>query len=192
MNAQRRVQGGLDSPLDAVGRSQAVALAWRLEPEEPRILYTSTLHRARETAELVAARLGVPIVTDERLIERDVGAIAGLTNEEMEVRFPEWVRQWRESDERVPPPGSEDPQAFRERVSTVFADIARRHPDDVVGVVTHGGVLGAYLCSLVGVSWRRHSPFSLGNASLSIVDLDGRRFRIRLLNDRCHLGEEAA
>jgi len=190
MNAQRRVQGWLDSPLDEVGRAQARAVANRLRREQPMILYTSPLRRARETAEIIAQTLDLPIVTDDRLKERDVGAIAGLTNAEIEQRFPEWVERWRKMPDWVPPPGAEQPEAFWERVVSVFEEILARHSRGAVGVVAHGGVLGTYLAHLVGAPKGSPSAFSLANGSLSVVETDGVRPRIRLVNDRCHLPQE--
>ncbi len=190
MNAEHRVQGWLDSPLDEVGRAQAQAVARRLRQEEMEVLYTSTLRRARETAEIITGVLNVPLVADERLRECDVGAIAGLNNKEIEARFPEWVQRWRETGGLAPPPGAEQPEVFWGRVVEAFDEIVGRHSGEVVGVVTHGGVLGTYLSHLVGVVRKGRSPFSLGNCSLSIVEFDTVGFRIRLVNDQYHLEGE--
>ena len=190
MNAQRRAQGWLDSPLDEVGRAQARAVARRLQQEPPRILYTSPLSRARETAEIIAQALGVPLAVDDRLKERGLGAISGLTREEIEERFPEWIQRWRENPEWVPPPGGEGPEVFWERVVGVFEEIVARHPGQVVGVVSHGGVIGTYLTHLVGAERGTRSPFALANGSLSIVELNEHRARIHLVNECCHLKEE--
>lgn len=187
MNAQRRIQGWLDSPLDAVGRSQAEAVAQRLGLEAPETLYTSTLRRARETAEIIAAALGdVPLVDDERLRERNVGHIAGMTGEEVEVQFPGLLKRWHEN-RMVTPPGGEQPRDFWERVVAAFDDITARHPDGTVAVVTHGGVLAIYMGHLLGLETGEWPPLSFDNTSLSVVELNGGRARIRLVNDRCHL-----
>jgi probable phosphoglycerate mutase len=190
LNAQGRPQGWLDSPLDEVGRRQARAAARRLQQEGPEILYTSTLRRASETAEIMAQVLGVPLVADERLKERNLGAIAGLTNKEIEERFPEWVRRWREAPGRVPPPGAEGLELLWRRVEDVFEEIRSRHPTGTVGVVSHGGVLGVYLTHVAGAERGSPSSFSLGNGSLSVVEFDGLRLRIRLANDQSHLEDE--
>lgn len=187
MNAERRVQGWLDSPLDGVGREQAHALGRRLRREELDALYSSPLKRALETAQIVAEMLDLPLIEDERLKERGVGAIAGLNSQEIEERFPEWVESWRERPGAVPPPGGECHEALWGRVEEAFTDILARHPDGAVGVVTHGGVLNVYLTHLVGVKRGYPSHFSFANGSISIVDLSDRDLRIRLVNDQCHL-----
>ena len=189
MNAERRVQGWLDSPLDDMGRAQARALVKRLRTEAPALLYTSPLRRAQETAEIIAAALGIGVMGDERLKERGVGDLAGLTGAEIEARFPGFLESWR-STRMVAPPGGEAPRRFGERVAAAFEQIVARHPDSVVGVVTHGGVLAVYLGYLLGIETGRWAPFSFGNGSLSVVDIDGAGVRIRVVNERCHLPVE--
>ncbi len=189
MNAERRVQGWLDSPLDALGRSQAEAVAQRLRLESPEALYTSTLRRARETAEIIAAALDLPLVDDARLRERNVGDIAGMNSEEIDAQFPGLMKRWRES-RLVTPPGGEERDDFWGRVTAAFDDITTRHPDGAVTIVTHGGVLATYMGHLLGLEPGIWPPMSFGNTSLSVVELNGGQPHIRLVNDRCHLMPE--
>ena len=186
-NADHRIQGQADPPLDGVGREQARRLAERLREDAPVTLYTSPLQRAQETAEIVGEALGVPVVPDERLKEYDVGAITGLTWAQIEERYPEVARRWREASESLEIPGEEGDAPFRARVAAAFDEIGSRHTEGTVGVVAHGGTLGIYLNHLIGLrTWL--SPFRFGNGSLSIVELNPVRPRIALLNDTCHLG----
>jgi broad specificity phosphatase PhoE len=78
-NAERRWQGHADVPLNERGRDQAERLAEELENARVDAVYSSDLSRARETAEIVGARLGVPVVLDPALREIDVGSREGLT-----------------------------------------------------------------------------------------------------------------
>ena len=78
-NAEGRIQGQADPPLDEMGREQARRLAERLHGEPIVALYTSPLLRARETAGIIGQALDVPVTPDERLKEYDVGDVAGLT-----------------------------------------------------------------------------------------------------------------
>jgi probable phosphoglycerate mutase len=151
-------------------------------------LYTSPLQRAQETADIIGETLGLPVVPDDRLKERDVGAFTGLTWAQIEERYPDVVRCLVEADENLNIPGEEDIELFRARVSTVFDEIVARHEEGPIGVVSHGGTLGTYLNHLIGLP-SRFSPFRFGNGSLSIVDVSPVRPRIVLLNDICHVGE---
>ena len=153
------------------------------------MLYTSPLQRAKETAEIIGQALDVPVAPDERLKEYDVGDIAGLTWEQVVERYPNVARRWAEAEEVVEFPGAEKGESFRARVAAAFDEILSRNAEGPIGVVAHGGTLGTYLNHLIGLpTWR--SPFSFGNGSLSIVEVNPVRPRILLLNDTCHLGGE--
>lgn len=190
-NAERRWQGWADPPLDDVGREQARRLAGRLREDGEAMvaLYTSPLRRAQETAEIIGEALSLPVVPDERLKERDVGALTALTWAQIEEQYPDIVQGFAEADESIEVPGEEVVELFRARVVAVFSEIVARHVGGSIGVVSHGGVLGTYLNHLIGLP-SRFSPFRFGNTSLSIVEVDPARPRIALLNDICHVGGE--
>jgi broad specificity phosphatase PhoE len=121
-NAERRWQGHTDVPLNERGREQARALAEELAAAEAvDAIYTSDLSRAHSTAEIVGARLGLPVVVDPDLREIDVGSREGLTGD-------------------IDGPWDGEPQeAHSERILTAVHRIAERHPRERVLVVTHGG-----------------------------------------------------
>jgi broad specificity phosphatase PhoE len=77
-NRDGRWQGGSDTRLNDLGREQARALAERLDGSID-VLYSSDLARARETAEIVAAKLGLEVHVDPRLRERSFGSWEGRT-----------------------------------------------------------------------------------------------------------------
>jgi broad specificity phosphatase PhoE len=145
-NADGRLQGQTDRPLSDFGRRQARQLADDLANEELAAVYSSDLSRARETAEIVAERLGLPVVLDPDLREKDWGTWEGLTAVE------------RDRVEFV----GESTEAHQERILRALRRIAGRHPGDrSVLVVTHGG------------SMRRVQTAALGWA-LPVVENCGR------------------
>jgi len=188
-NAQGRIQGWADPPLDDTGQEQARRLARRLAAEEQDIsaLYSSPLLRARQTAEAIGLALGLTVQTDDRLKENDVGLLAGLTGDEVERQFPEWIAARRANVEWMVPPGGEDRDTFLERAVAVMGDIVTHHPDQSVAVVSHGGTLGVYLAHLLEMPIHRTLPFQFDNTSLSIVKVGERRVRLYKLNDTSHL-----
>ncbi len=186
-NAVGRIQGCADPPLDELGREQARLLAERLREEPPVALYTSPLQRAKETAEIIGQALGMPVTPDERLKEYDGGDITGLTWEQVVERYPDLSRRWAEAEEGVEFPGAEKGQVFQARVAAVFDEIVAQHIEGPIGVVSHGGTLGAYLNYLLGLpTWR--SSFRFGNGSLSVVEVNPVQSRVVFVNDICHLG----
>jgi len=136
-NAEGRLQGHTDRPLNDDGRRQAEALADRLAGEDAvDAIYASDLSRARETAEIVGERLGLTVVIDPDLREKNWGNWEGLTGDE------------RASVEFV----GESTEAHRERVLRAVRRIAERHPDQRIVVVTHGGSLRRIQAALNGVA----------------------------------------
>jgi broad specificity phosphatase PhoE len=122
-NAEGRLQGHTDRPLNDYGRRQAGALAEELAADSIDAAYSSDLARARETAEIVAARLGLAVSVDPGLREKNWGSWEGLTpDERLKVDYV-----------------GESTQAHRERTLASLLAIAERHPGERVLVVTHGG-----------------------------------------------------
>lgn len=167
-NAEGRWQGSADPPLSDAGRQQATALAEFLRDEGIDHIVTSDLDRAQETARIVGNALGVPIaVIEERLRERDVGDISGLTRAEIEEAFPGLLEKWR-TGELTKMPGGEDD--ITPRVSAAIEAVAAAADGSVVLIVTHGGVIGA-IDRWLGTEYRR-----VGNVQgrWLTVDDDGR------------------
>src|SRR3954452_24611267 len=81
-NAEGRLQGHTDRPLNEYGRRQAKELAARLAGGHVDAIYASDLSRARETAEIVGERLGLTVVIDPDLRETNWGTWEGLTGDE--------------------------------------------------------------------------------------------------------------
>ena len=131
-NREGRWQGWADPPLNETGRAQARALAEQLRGTPFDAVYSSDLQRAHETAELVAAPHGVPVVADEGLREIDVGSWSGLTRAEIAARFPDGER-----------PDGETRDVHGARVLAAVERIARANPERRILVVTHGGTMRA-------------------------------------------------
>lgn len=133
-NAIGRWQGWADPPLTELGRRQAFVAARAVGAVDA--IVSSDLARARETAEVIAAELGIgPVVVHASLRERDAGPWTGMTRREIEAEWPGYL----ERGER--PPGYEQDEALLERV--VPALLALEPAGEAVLVVTHGGVIGA-------------------------------------------------
>ena len=135
-NAEGRLQGHTDRPLNDFGRRQAIALAEQLAREPLDAVYASDLARARETAEIVAGRLVLPVVLDESLREKNWGTWEGLTPSE------------RDAVEFV----GESTAEHRERMLAALRRIAERHPDGRVLVVTHGGSMRRVQAAATGMA----------------------------------------
>lgn len=165
----RQMTGGwTDLPLTQQGRTEARAVAHRLSevlggfcPQ----LFSSDLRRAAETAEAIAARLGVPIAWEKGLRELNNGEAVGRTLAEAEqialpVTHP--TLDW------VPYPRAESWRMMAERVSLCIEEIARKCPDRAV-LVTHGNAAVVIVQWWLGLcsSCQRHVSFEFEPASVT-------------------------
>jgi probable phosphoglycerate mutase len=173
-NTAGRWQGHTDVPLNATGHAQAAALAERLRRAGITAVGTSDLARARETAEIVAGALGVPVaLVDPDLREQRFGRFEGLTPAECEERHPEdWARYV--VDPHLGPPGGESRAALLDRVVRAVRGAAARLPGPAL-VVTHGGairaLLGAFPAAAPTIDPRR----SIANGAVVRVSLEAGR-----------------
>jgi broad specificity phosphatase PhoE len=140
-----RVQGFTDTPLNDTGRRQAAELAGRLEPLGLASLWSSDLSRARETAEIVGSRLGLPVQLDPRLREANRGRWEGRRFIDIERECPDLYAAWRRAGASFRFPGGESLLEQSDRVIAALEAIGASSELPVL-VVCHGGSIRVVLC----------------------------------------------
>ena len=185
---ERRFSGRNDLPLSRTGRAEVTAAAARVAELGIEVIVASPLRRTRETAELVAATLGLPIEFDDDLVELDFGDIEGLTLEEALGKHPLAVRRFG-TDVTVAAPGGESVMDVSTRVSRARRRLLARHAGKSVLVVTHMMPIKLMLTAGLDVDEDVVHRVFLEAASLCTVtwSSDGRT-SVRLVNDTSHLG----
>ena len=133
------VQGWIDIPLNDRGRDQARVLAGAVRDRGLAAVYSSHLVRARETADIVGAELGLEVVVDRRLAESNRGRWEGRLIEDIERDEPELWAAWRRGGGPFRFPGGESLQEHADRVSAALADV--RSGALPALVVCHGGTI---------------------------------------------------
>jgi len=144
-NHEGRFQGQGEVPLDDTGRAQALELAERAAGYDFRALWCSPLLRARETADAVAAKIGLEPKEDARLMETDAGDWTNLTFVEVRARTPELFDAFAAADPGFAFPGGESFAEQELRVSAALADVERGALPALV--VCHGMVIRAAFAS---------------------------------------------
>ena len=139
-NRERRFQGQKDVPLNETGREQARALASAAAGEGLAALYASPLIRARETAEIVGARIGLEPRPDDRLKEVDVGDWQDRLKDDVAREDPEGWEAFRRAGEDFRFPGGESLGEQQERVVAALVDVTQRG-DLPALLVCHRGVI---------------------------------------------------
>ena len=154
-NAEERFQGQSDYPLTDGGRAQARTLAerWLKDDIKFDLAVTSSLARARETAEIIAGVLKIPLEVDPVWIERDNGELSGLTREEVELRYPrpEFITPYDAFGES----GEGDWELYL-RAGKAIHELIRR-PAGKYLIVTHGGLLNKVMYAILGIQVQANS-----------------------------------
>ncbi len=140
--------------LTARGRAQARELGEKLRAEKIAHVYSSTISRAVQTAELAAAVLGVSVTVREGLVELALGEAYGRPAGTG--TFVPELQAWVAGNVEAKTPGSESAVEIAARVRPVLDDIADQHRGESVLVVSHGGAIVATQAVLAfepGRSW---------------------------------------
>ncbi|MFH0522287.1 bifunctional RNase H/acid phosphatase [Streptomyces sp. M41] len=181
--------GGSDPSLSDIGREQAervgAALARRGTVQA---VVSSPLARTRETAGIVAARLGLEVTVDEGLRETDFGAWEGLTFGEVRERHPDDLTAWLADPEARPTGGGESFAATASRVAATRDRLISAYAGRTVLLVTHVTPIKTFVRLALGAPPEALFRMELSAASLSAVAYyaDGNA-SVRLFNDTSHL-----
>lgn len=132
-NAQNKICGRTDLPLNERGKEQARQLADRMEHIPIDRIIASPMQRAGQTAAAVSEKLGIPVQTDPRLIEQNFGAYEGLDR-----ATPEYLANKRMFAYRYP--GGESQMDVAYRVYSLIEELKGKYPDENILLVCHGGV----------------------------------------------------
>jgi probable phosphoglycerate mutase len=184
---ERRYSGRNDLPLSVTGRAEAEAAGMRAKELGIEVVVASPLRRTRETAEVVAAALGLPVQFDEDLVELDFGDLEGLTADQARERFPLATRRFT-ADVKVAAPGGESVADVSVRVGRARSRILAEHAGKTVLVVSHVTPIKLLLAAGLDVADDVVHRVFLEAASFCTVawSTDGRT-AVRLVNDTSHL-----
>lgn len=177
-NAEARLQGRRDVPLNAVGRAQAAEVGQRLAREvaDPASLdyAASPLGRTRETMEILRGAIGLPpggYRVEQGLVELTFGSWEGLTWREVRRQDAGRAAQRERDKWGYVPPGGESYAMLRDRVAPVLALI-----DRPTVIVSHGGVARAMLSILAGIGTRQAPRIDIWQGRLLVVEAGGYRW----------------
>jgi probable phosphoglycerate mutase len=156
---------GADTPLTALGHAQARAVGTALRGTSIAAVYVSPYVRALQTAQPIGAALNLPLVEDARLRELEsMHEDEAFDNEAVSERI---IRAWQPND--AVREGLEKRKDFAGRVAASVEDISRKHLDQTVVLVAHGGTVDAAVRWLGGVgaesAWQHF--LSVQNASMT-------------------------
>jgi probable phosphoglycerate mutase len=178
LNAEGRLQGRVDEPLDEIGHLQAAAIGRAIGTVD--LVVTSPLLRARDTA---AHLEGKAVEVDDRWIELDYGQYDGMPTRDVPREI--W-QKWR-SDVDFVPAGGESIAGLSRRVFAALDDLAAAHDGRTIAVVSHVSPIKAAVSWTLGapveLAWRTH----LDQASVTRIGFGPAGAVLHTFNDTCHL-----
>lgn len=178
-NAEGRMQGRTDIPLNAKGRAQAALVAQRLEGTTWDVIISSPLVRVMDVSRAIARSIGIPadeIVRRHDLVERDFGEAEGMTLEERAERF----------GIDGPIPGLESFEELDRRVMNALREIEAEYRSKRILVVVHGGVITAAIEQLTGGELGHGNVFP-ANVGLTTIRVQRGEWHLEMINDYAHL-----
>lgn len=171
-NAEGRYQGSTDLELNDAGREQAREAAGRLSGAGVQAVASSPLKRARQTADIVAEILGLPVSVMGEFAERSVGVFEGLTPDEARVRHPDLWSQVITRQIHRGPPGGESILDVALRVHAGLRRIRETQAGRTVLLVAHGYVARAVYGILVRPADEEFFRWRAGNGVVAEFDLE--------------------
>ena len=186
-NVNGRYMGWMDEALNEEGLRQAERVAQRLDQWPISAVYSSPLNRAVRTAEIVARPHAVAVQTIEELGEMRIGAWEGMFAGDIADKYPALWRTWRANPGDFRMPGGESLGEVRERAVRAFGRIMDSSEGKMALAVTHDVVVKLLVAHYLGVSADIYRRLEVGNASITVMERDGGKPRLRVLNDTGHL-----
>lgn len=189
-NREGRFQGHRDPPLSEDGLIEAQLVADRMATDPTlrveRIL-TSSLARASQTAEAIAASLGLRVEPDARLIEIGQGEWEGRTHDDLARTDAQRYAAWRTAPSIRQPPGGEPIEVAADRVSAVLGEVLAGDGTWPVCIVSHGGTIRLLARELLEAVPTASWALDVDNASLGICSARTDGWRLERWNDVRHL-----
>jgi broad specificity phosphatase PhoE len=165
--------GQVDLPLTALGREQARRATEWLDGKQIRRVFSAPLLRARETANVLAARLGVDVTVLADLDEVRVGDLDGRRDEASWVAYDRLITRWRAGERAAAFPAGESFGQAYDRYAAALQEIAARQPGGAVAAVTHGAIqltVLPRLCPALGAQFQSGGlAWELGSAAITTL-----------------------
>lgn len=139
LNKKKKVNGQIDEPLAPEGIEQAKAVI-SLMPESVKHIYSSSLQRARQTAEIINSKLNRPLSLQNELTEIHMGSLAGKAWTNMKAGL-ELKKKHRAIEFNYRSQGGESAKEVKKRVLAFLKQINNKYDDYEVLIVTHGGII---------------------------------------------------
>ncbi len=172
-NLKRFFQGRIDAEITATGRAQIGSASETLCAEPIDIMYTTSLSRARQTAEGINVYHDVPLLIEDGFLEINPGEWEGIYLSEIEKRYPEQYDNWKNHPAAFVAPNGESMQQVYDRTSKALMKVVSENKGKTICIVSHGCAIRNMMCFLHGWSIDKIGLLPIGtNTSMNVVTFD--------------------
>lgn len=183
-----RLQGNsINGPLAPIGIEQANALREALRMVPVSAVYSSTMLRARQTAEIVASAHQLSASAANGLHEISVGQWEGLSWQEVQTRFPDEFQAFFDNPAEVPYLGGECYRDVLARAKPAFLELVRRHPGETIVIVTHNVVNRVLIADCLGLDLTRAKFLHQSNCCFNEIRCSPGITDVRSVNHDSHV-----
>jgi len=174
----------MDTHINDKGRKEAEKLALRLEKNNIEYIYSSSMERAKETAEIVSDAVGIDFESSPELKEISRAHFEGE-------KFEDLVDEITSSDIEDYlwcPEGGESLEELKERSTEFFNKLKHKHRGDTLAIISHGGTISATIMGILEHSSKNTYRFNQDNCCINEIKWSKERgWEILSLNDTHHL-----
>ncbi len=182
-NLADKMQGVSDSPLTPKGISLAKELGEKLVGMKFSKIYTSDLGRAYDTAKYINEKLGLEIIPEPRLRERNMGIFEGHNWAYVKEHYPEDFKKAVSEDLEYRIPEGQSKQDYVDMIADFMKFVTEKHPGENILVVTHRGFIDFFMRQVLGISVNARRCFKVGNTSLNIFSFEKGRWMLEHFGD---------
>ncbi len=186
-NREKIFRGLADRPLSEHGKREAQAVARFLAKERIQFIYASPLKRAIETAEPLARDKGRNVEVLKGVIDLDFGEWSGMPMKEVRDRYPEIFENFMKRPEKAVFPAGETLDQAQQRAMAAIREVAERHPEETIAVVTHRVICKVVLLGILGLGVSQFWKISQDTACINLFEYRPERVVIRYINESCHI-----
>lgn len=161
--------GHFDADLSPLGLEQSQEAAKILSDKPIKAVYSSDLKRSHKGAQEIAKLHGITPEPLKEFREISVGKWEGLTLDEVNEKYPGEIERRFENIETSRVEGGETIEEVHNRVISQFIDLTRKHNDETISIVAHGGVNRIILCHLLDIPWKNIYRMKQGFTCLNLI-----------------------
>ncbi|MBW1981912.1 MAG: histidine phosphatase family protein [Deltaproteobacteria bacterium] len=186
-NKEEIFRGRADIPLDDTGKKEVHLAGEALKDEALHAVYSSPLSRSMETAENIAKFHDLSVTPLEAIIDISYGQWEGVSNQEVQKKYPDLYKMWLEEPHKVRFPGGESLDEVRSRTMKAIEELLARHAEENIVLVAHRVPNKVICCALIGIDNSNFWRIQQDTACTNLFIFKNNQWIISFLNDTSYL-----